>query len=111
MSAAVTASQLARSAAAAPGPGWIISQRDDLKWFIGSARAGFGALALMLGGFPVFPLQLIWMLGTVTRTYHHYLYTATDAPKRKGFAFTHHFPDSKLWLMRDNHELAAALRL
>lgn len=62
---------------ARPGPAWIISQRDDLTWFIGSALIGYAALALMWNGFPVFPLQVIWMLGidgphvlaTVTRTY------------------------------------------
>ncbi len=71
------------SAVAAPAPStrtapaWIISQRDDLTWFIGSALAGYLALGLMASGFPVFPIQLIWMLGidgphvlaTVTRTY------------------------------------------
>lgn len=62
---------------AQPAPAWIISQRDDLIWFIGSALVGYLALALMAGGFPVFPIQVIWLLGvdgphvlaTVTRTY------------------------------------------
>jgi hypothetical protein len=62
---------------AQPSPAWIISQRDDLIWFIGSALVGYLALAMMMGGFPVFPIQVIWMLGvdgphvlaTVTRTY------------------------------------------
>ncbi|MFN0104191.1 MAG: hypothetical protein ACKV2U_19165 [Bryobacteraceae bacterium] len=62
---------------ARPGPAWIISQRDDLVWFIGSALVGYLALALMWSGFPVFPILVIWMLGidgphvlaTVTRTY------------------------------------------
>jgi hypothetical protein len=60
-----------------PGSAWIISQRDDLTWFIGSALVGYLALSLMMNGFPVFPIQVIWMLGidgphvlaTVTRTY------------------------------------------
>ena len=61
-----------------PSPSaWIISQRDDLTWFIGSALVGYLALYLMWTGFPIFPLQVIWMLGidgphvlaTVTRTY------------------------------------------
>jgi hypothetical protein len=76
MSAAAAAPQLAPSFRAA-GPAWIISQRADLTWFIGSSLAGYLALVLMLAGFPVFPLQVIWMLGidgphvlaTVTRTY------------------------------------------
>ncbi|HEU0123824.1 MAG TPA: hypothetical protein VFQ91_25050 [Bryobacteraceae bacterium] len=58
-------------------PAWIISQREDLTWFIGSSLAGYLALSLFASGFPVFPLQLLWMLGidgphvvaTVTRTY------------------------------------------
>ncbi len=56
---------------------WIISQRDDLIWFIGSALAGYVAIALMWAGFPILPLQAIWffgvdgphVLGTITRTY------------------------------------------
>lgn len=60
-----------------PKPVWIISQRDDVVWFIGSALAGYFALAWFAAGFAVFPLQVIWMLGidgphvlaTVTRTY------------------------------------------
>src|SRR5579863_3665729 len=60
-----------------PGVRWIISQREDLTWFIGSALAGYLAVALMWAGFPVLPLQFIWFFGidgphvlaTVTRTY------------------------------------------
>jgi len=76
MSATQTAPAiLARTAASRPA--WIISQSDDLVWFIGSALVGYLALAMMWSGFPVFPIQVIWMLGidgphvlaTVTRTY------------------------------------------
>jgi hypothetical protein len=56
---------------------WIISCRQDLLWFIGSAAAGYLALALLQTGFPLVPVQLFWLLGldgphvisTVTRTY------------------------------------------
>lgn len=56
---------------------WIISRRDDLVWFIGSALISYLALALMAAGFPVTPLFLIWVVGvdgphvvaTITRTY------------------------------------------
>ncbi len=56
---------------------WIISQREDLTWFIGSALAGYAALALMWAGFPLLPLQAVWFFGidgphvlaTITRTY------------------------------------------
>lgn len=76
MSATVTSPAFA-SGPRRTGPAWIISQRDDLIWFIGSALVGYLALSLMWGGFPVFPIQVIWMLGidgphvlaTVTRTY------------------------------------------
>ena len=57
--------------------GWIISKRDDLIWFIGSAAVSYMALALMAAGFPILPLQYIWFFGvdgphvysTITRTY------------------------------------------
>ena len=60
-----------------PAPAWIISQREDLTWFIGSALAGYAAIALMWAGFPILPLQAVWFFGidgphvlaTVTRTY------------------------------------------
>ena len=56
---------------------WIISQREDLTWFIGSALAGYLAIALMWAGFPILPIQFIWffaidsphVLATATRTY------------------------------------------
>jgi hypothetical protein len=68
------------SATAAPQPrrtAWIISQRDDMTWFIGSALAGYLAILLMWSGFPLLPLQAVWFFGvdgphvlsTVTRTY------------------------------------------
>jgi hypothetical protein len=56
---------------------WIISRREDWTWFIGSALAGYLAIALMWAGFPLLPLQAVWFFGidgphvlaTVTRTY------------------------------------------
>ena len=56
---------------------WIINQREDLTWFIGSGLIGYLAIALMTAGFPVEPLYILWMFGidgphvlaTVTRTY------------------------------------------
>src|SRR5215471_2947039 len=56
---------------------WIISRRDDLVWFIGSALAGYVALALLASGVPLAPVYLVWLIGvdgphviaTVTRTY------------------------------------------
>ena len=72
---------LASPIAAAPGSriraNWIISPREDLTWFIGSALAGYLAVALMWAGFPLLILQMIWFFGvdgphvfaTVTRTY------------------------------------------
>src|ERR1700733_1437510 len=56
---------------------WIISRRDDLTWFIGSAGVGYLALGLMAVGFPITLIYLIWLVGvdgphviaTVTRTY------------------------------------------
>ena len=56
---------------------WIINQREDLTWFIGSGLIGYFVIALMVAGFPVQPLYILWMFGidgphvlaTVTRTY------------------------------------------
>jgi hypothetical protein len=56
---------------------WIISQKDDLIWFIGSAAVGYLALGLMAVGFPITLIYLLWLVGvdgphviaTVTRTY------------------------------------------
>ncbi|MGA2739821.1 MAG: hypothetical protein ABSG65_20560 [Bryobacteraceae bacterium] len=56
---------------------WIISEKQDLTWFIGSSLAGYLALALMAAGFPLTPLFLVWLVGidgphvlaTFTRTY------------------------------------------
>jgi hypothetical protein len=56
---------------------WIISRRDDLTWFIGSAAISYLALILMATGFPITLIYLIWLVGvdgphviaTVTRTY------------------------------------------
>ena len=56
---------------------WIISEREDLTWFIGSGLVGYLALAMMAAGFPLTPLWLVWLVGidgphvlaTFTRTY------------------------------------------
>jgi len=60
-----------------PRANWIISEKEDLTWFIGSSLAGYLALAMMAAGFPLTPLFLVWLIGidgphvlaTVTRTY------------------------------------------
>src|SRR5580698_2469718 len=77
MSTATIASPATTSDQRQPGVRWIISQREDLTWFIGSALAGYLAVALMWAGFPLLILQMIWFFGvdgphdfaTVTRTY------------------------------------------
>ncbi len=56
---------------------WIISRRDDLTWFVGSALVGYLALGLMSVGFPLRLIYFVWFVGidgphviaTVTRTY------------------------------------------
>jgi hypothetical protein len=56
---------------------WIISGREDLTWFIGSGLVSYAVLALMVAGFPITPLYVIWLFGidgphvwaTATRTY------------------------------------------
>ncbi|MEO8049242.1 MAG: hypothetical protein ABI833_02400 [Acidobacteriota bacterium] len=56
---------------------WIISQRQDLIWFIGSALISYLALGLMTLGVGVALIQFIWFFGidgphvqsTITRTY------------------------------------------
>ncbi len=56
---------------------WLISPREDLTWFIGSALVGYLAVVLMWAGFPILPLQFVWFFGidgpqvmaTITRTY------------------------------------------
>ena len=64
--------------AAIPVPSqWIISKREDLTWFIGSSVVSYAALAMLVAGFPILPLQIFWFFGvdgphvlaTVTRTY------------------------------------------
>jgi len=60
-----------------PASGWIISRREDVTWFIGSAAISYLALGLMALGFPIMPIYFVWLLGvdgphilsTVTRTY------------------------------------------
>jgi len=78
MSATVSSPSLSTSTTASlSGTRWIISQRDDLVWFIGTALVGYLALALMSLGFSLTLLTLVWLLGidgphvtgTVTRTY------------------------------------------
>jgi hypothetical protein len=59
------------------GTRWIISRRDDLLWFVGTALVGYSALALMSAGVSLALLTAVWLLGvdgphvtgTVTRTY------------------------------------------
>ena len=57
----MSSSVLPAPVAALPDPGsfkprWIISQSQDLTWFIGSGAVGYLALALMAVGFPVVAL-------------------------------------------------------
>jgi hypothetical protein len=59
------------------GTRWIISRRDDLIWFVGTALVGYLALVLVSAGVSLPLLTSIWILGvdgphvtgTVTRTY------------------------------------------
>jgi len=59
------------------GTRWIISRRDDLIWFVGTALVGYLALALLSAGVSLSLLATVWLLGvdgphvtgTVTRTY------------------------------------------
>ncbi len=59
------------------GTRWIISQQDDLVWFVGTALVGYLALGLLSAGVSVTLLTAVWLLGvdgphvcgTVTRTY------------------------------------------
>ena len=56
---------------------WIISRRQDLIWFVGSALISYLALGLMTLGVGVALIQFIWFFGvdgphvqsTITRTY------------------------------------------
>jgi hypothetical protein len=58
-------------------PGWIISKRDDLTWFIASSAVGYAALLGLVAGFPILTAMLIWNLAidgphvfaTASRTY------------------------------------------
>ncbi len=60
-----------------PGTHWIISQKDDLIWFVGTALVGYLALGLLSVGVSLTLLSTVWLLGvdgphvcgTVTRTY------------------------------------------
>jgi hypothetical protein len=70
---APTSAALARSGEAR----WIISKREDLIWFIGSALPSYLTLAFLAAGAPLVPFQFVWffaldgphVLATVTRTY------------------------------------------
>lgn len=57
---------------------WIVSQRDDLVWFIGSVLASYWLLALYVSGvLPLIPMIMAWailfdaphLFGTFSRTY------------------------------------------
>src|SRR5258708_2741853 len=56
---------------------WIISKREDLTWFIGSALPSYLTLAFLAAGAPLAPFQFLWFFGldgphvlaTITRTY------------------------------------------
>jgi hypothetical protein len=72
--------KMSATAISLPAPwrtNWIISKRDDLTWFIGSAAISYLAFGLMAAGFPITLIYLIWLIGvdgphviaTVTRTY------------------------------------------
>ena len=59
------------------GTRWIVSQQDDLIWFVGTALVGYLALGLLSAGVSLTLLTAVWLLGvdgphvcgTVTRTY------------------------------------------
>lgn len=68
-------------------PRWIISKRDDLVWFIGSALTGYLALALVSGAdFKPTPTLLTFVWATLLNGPHFYA-TATrtylDAEQRR----------------------------
>lgn len=77
MSTGVLTAPVAPPALAPWRANWIISRRDDLTWFIGSAVVSYVAFGLMAAGFPITLIYLIWLVGvdgphviaTVTRTY------------------------------------------
>lgn len=77
-----------QASTAVPATRWIISQREDLVWFIGPALVSAAALALMQAGFPFGPLFFLWMFvidgphvwATMSRTYFD-----TEARSRLGW--------------------------
>src|SRR5437016_6020285 len=77
MSASVLTPSIAAQTERFSGTRWIISQHDDLIWFVGTALVGYLALALMSAGVSLTLLTAVWILGvdgphvtgTVTRTY------------------------------------------
>jgi hypothetical protein len=74
MSAAL---EIAPASPAPAGRQWLVSKREDLIWFIGSAAAGYLALLLFALGVPPAPIVLFWLIGvdgphifaTATRTH------------------------------------------
>ena len=77
MSSATLLPHAVAPSAERPAARWIVSKNQDLTWFIGSATAGYAALALFAAGAPILPIQLVWFFlvdgphvaSTVTRTY------------------------------------------
>jgi hypothetical protein len=77
MSAGVLSASFVEAPRRFSGTGWIISRRDDLTWFVGTALVGYLALVLMSAGVSLSLLTAVWILGvdgphvtgTVTRTY------------------------------------------
>lgn len=77
MSSAAVATLSQPASPTGPPTRWIISRREDLTWFIGSALGGYLALALIWAGVPILPIQFIWyfaldnphVVATTTRTY------------------------------------------
>src|SRR5712691_8845980 len=72
-----TLAPLSNAATRADQARWIISKREDLTWFIGSALPSYLTLAFLVAGAPLAPFQFLWFFGldgphvlaTVTRTY------------------------------------------
>jgi hypothetical protein len=76
-SATLTQPFAAKTSEELSGTRWIISQKDDLVWFVGTAAVGYLALGLLSAGVSLALLTTVWLLGvdgphvcgTVTRTY------------------------------------------
>ena len=75
--AVLSPSFIAESPGRFSGTHWIISRRDDLVWFVGTALVGYLTLGLLSAGVSLTLLSAVWLLGvdgphvcgTVTRTY------------------------------------------